>query len=181
MSTKVNRIKESALTLGRLKFLLAYEPETGLFRWKNYTKGKRPIKIGALAGCKNNVGYIKLSIDNQYFLAHRVVWFYVTGKWPQDKIDHINCNRSDNRFSNLRDIKHWQNIIRQSVHKNSKFPKGVTKNGNRFCARISVHGGPRYKWLGNFRTIEEAEAAYIKASLEIHGRFSTFYQQANGP
>src|SRR5579864_3559439 len=93
-------MKDSNLTLTRLYEVLDYRPETGLFIWKINT-GKRRM-AGKQAGCKMVRGYHTLSIDRIQYTAHRVAWFYMTGDWPPDDIDHINGVRTDNRFCNLR-------------------------------------------------------------------------------
>ncbi|MFW4291481.1 HNH endonuclease [Salmonella enterica subsp. enterica serovar Paratyphi C] len=47
------------------------------------------------------MGYIRIYINKKWYLAHRLAWLYVTGKWPINVIDHINRNKADNRFINL--------------------------------------------------------------------------------
>lgn len=34
---------------------------------------------------------------------HRMVWFWVYGKWPKGQIDHVDENPLNNRIENLRD------------------------------------------------------------------------------
>jgi hypothetical protein len=81
----------------RLKEFLIYDPETGLF-----TKIRRNFKK-PFAGTPHPVGYIRITIDKRFYLAHRLAWFYVKGKWPEADIDHINGDKTDNRFANLRE------------------------------------------------------------------------------
>ena len=43
----------------------------------------------------------------QLIHSHRLVWKWVTGKDPENTIDHINRDKGDNRFWNLRDVDHY--------------------------------------------------------------------------
>jgi hypothetical protein len=81
------------LTAERLREVLNYNPGTGVFTWRVQTGRRAPV--GAIAGCITWYGYIAIKIDCCRHLAHRLAWFYVTGAWPKDQIDHINGNRSD--------------------------------------------------------------------------------------
>jgi HNH endonuclease len=88
------------LTHSTLKEVLDYCQETGDFKYR-IRSGSR-AKIGEIAGYKHSEGYRIISVCNRRFYAHRLAWFYVTGTWPDELIDHINMDRSDNRFLNLR-------------------------------------------------------------------------------
>jgi hypothetical protein len=102
------------LTQSRLKELLIYDPDTGIFR--------RRIACGiAVAGSTpgniNAMGYLDISIGCKRYYAHRLAWLYVYGEWPSLEIDHINCDRLDNRISNLRDVTHHQNMNNLRFHR----------------------------------------------------------------
>ena len=95
------------LTQERLKELLHYDPETGVFRWKvDRPKG---VKIGNKAGTLDQDGYRKISLDGKRFYAHRLVWLYVHGEFPFDQIDHKNRVPDDNRLVNLRQATSGEN------------------------------------------------------------------------
>lgn len=83
-----------------LKQLLCYEPETGLFRWA-VTRGSR-AKKGTIAGTKTNTGHLSIQLQGVLYLAHRLAYLYITGNWPDSAIRHINTDRLDNRFENLK-------------------------------------------------------------------------------
>jgi hypothetical protein len=98
-----------------LTSVLHYTPETGEFLW-NLPRPK--IRVGQRAGYKKkNTGYIYIEIDGKSYSAHRLAWFYVTGTFPKKQIDHINRNRSDNRYENLREATNSQNKA-NSIHTN---------------------------------------------------------------
>jgi hypothetical protein len=87
------------LTVERLRELLTYDPETGELRWR---VTRRRAAKGSLAGTLNRNGYRNIEVEQRCYKAHRLAWLYVTGEWPKETIDHINCKRDDNRWANLR-------------------------------------------------------------------------------
>ena len=156
----------------RLKEYLRYDPLTGVFTWiKKKTKGS--VKVGDVAGCPHGNGYWDIRIDRRLYFAHRLAWFYMTGKWPNGHIDHKNGDPGDNRWENLREATASQN------HANTRRPKNNTsglkgasyaKANNRWLAQIRKQG--RHVYLGYHDTKEEAHAAYLEASRRLNGEFA---------
>jgi hypothetical protein len=95
----------------------------------------------------------------------------MTGKWPQN-IDHINCNKSDNRWRNLRECEHWQNHANVGPRRtNTSGFKGVSRTAaGRWQACIWVK--QKKIALGTYRTPEEAFEAYKRAAEHHFGGFS---------
>lgn len=96
--------KEPNVTLERLKEVLDYNPETGVFVWKEKlnrrgSDGTRGNK-GAIAGRKSN-GYIYIGINKKAYLAQRLAWFYMIGEWPKWILRFKDEDRSNIRFTNL--------------------------------------------------------------------------------
>jgi hypothetical protein len=155
------------IDLERLKELLDYDPETGLFKWKVHLKYS-PRYEGDLAGY-NNEGYVKITIDGLSYRAHHLAWFITTGNWPKLEIDHINGDKSDNSISNLRDVTRIVNMHNKGEYKNNK--TGYTgvhwyPRYEKFAAQIRTNG--KCKTLGYFETAEEAHEAYQEAKLKQH-------------
>jgi hypothetical protein len=148
------------LTWRRARELLDYEPATGFLRWK-VNKGSMARK-GGIVGSPHNVGYLQCSVDYQKYLVHRLIWFWVTGEWPQE-IDHINRVKTDNRWENLRSTDRSTNCHNSGGHFDSVSGfKGVSRKRSRWRARIRRNG--RDWALGSFATREEAAAAYAEAA-----------------
>jgi len=105
------------LTQTELKGLFHYNPETGIFiRLTN----QAPIaRKGGIAGTKTKAGYIRISINYKKYFAHRLAWLYMTGAWPANEIDHENHIKDDNRWDNIRDETHAENMKNQSIGKNN--------------------------------------------------------------
>lgn len=159
-------VAAAILTLARLLELLEYFPDTGLFVWR--VNRARLAKAGTVAGGLDSYGYIRIRIHGRKYRAHRLAWFYMTGKWPIDEIDHIDGNPSNNRFDNLREAIHRQNRqnLREPTRDNQCGFLGVSKRGNRWRAIIVLDG--KHTRLGNFSTPELAHAAYVAAKRRIH-------------
>lgn len=142
------------LTQERLKQVLYYAPETGKFT-RLWRKGK--------VGTRDRHGYVQIGVDGQLYAAHRLAFLYATGAFPPHETDHINGVRDDNRWANLRQATKTQNM--QNMKQLGPLPKGVAKNRRGFVSRIKVNRKSIY--LGNFKTAEEAHAAY-RAAAEKH-------------
>ena len=85
-----------------LRALLTYDKDTGVFR-RNTSSGGQ--EIGSIAGTISKYGYIRIRIKNKAYFAHRLAWLYEYGVWPENEIDHINGEKSDNRLINLRKVR----------------------------------------------------------------------------
>lgn len=166
------------VTQSKLKELLVYNPNTGTFTWKhcsNITTGGKVFNsqfAGRIAGCLNR-GYVRIRIYKQKYEAHRLAWLYMTGNLPPDDIDHINMDRSDNRWANLRLAVRSEN--RMNVHNrsdNTSGRKGVWWNirEKKWQAAISAYG-KRYH-LGYFISYEDACKAREQAERNHHGEFA---------
>lgn len=158
-------IAPSDLTQAALADLLEYRPETGQFVW---VKPRRAVRVGREAGSINSKGYRNLKVAGHLYSAHRLAWFYVHGVWPE-QIDHINGDKDDNRIANLRDCTQAENGQNLAINSRNKVGiPGVFFNNtrNRWQASIQVNGKPRY--LGRYKTAEEAGVAYAQAKAKLH-------------
>lgn len=161
------------LTFNRLHEVLHYNPTTGVWRWR-LTMSNRAM-AGDVAGSLRKRGDVGIRIDGVEYKAHRLAWFYVSGRWPLNQVDHQNLVRSDNRWDNLRLANNSQNNANRPVRCDSSTGvKGVIFNPrskvNPYHARIRVGG--KIKILGQFTTIDAAQAAYWMAAQEVFGAFA---------
>lgn len=160
--------KETLITQSYLRELFCYDPETGNFTWLIPAKGRR-----SPAGGKNAIGYILITVLGKQYYAHRLAWFYMTGRWPPEHIDHINGKTDDNRFCNLREATNSQNNAnRYKTAPNSTGYKGVALDKRRgaYYAQVCMHGRSIRK--GPFSTAEAAHERYLSLVEEIHGEFA---------
>jgi hypothetical protein len=149
------------LTQAALRRLLQYDPESGHFTWKVNSGG--PKRAGTLAGVNNRIGYRVIRINQKLMYAHRLAWVWMTGEEAPVEIDHINGDKSDNRWVNLRASNRKENSLntfRAWGHNKSTGILGVSRTGNIFRATL------RNKHLGQFDTADKAKAAYEKAKAQ---------------
>lgn len=179
------------LTQKILQEILHYDPETGVFIWKSrptehfasdhgYRRYQRNFPNKSAGSVNKYSGYMIMNISLQgkragYF-AHRLAWFYIYGVWPDNQIDHINRDRSDNRISNLRSVDDLEN--RKNMGLSSRNKSGCTgvywrANRNKWQVQITVNY--KTKTVGHFDSKDEAIAARRRAEIELgfhpnHGR-----------
>jgi len=149
------------LTQEYLKSVLLYDPLTGVFKWiSKPTPRSNKVVIGGIAGDKDARGYMRIGIKGHRYPSHRLAWLYMTGGWPKNGIDHINHDKSDNRWSNLRDIAHQDNLKNQRARTTNK--SGVTgvswdRARNKWYAYIRFDG--KTIQLGRHEKLEDAKVA----------------------
>lgn len=146
------------VTSKRLKEVLHYDPVMGLFTW---LKHRGRVTSGTIAGNLSHPrGYVTIQVDGQRYLAHRLAWLYVYGKWPKEELDHIDGNTEFNAIKNLREATRSENC------QNNKKAVGVRFTKGKWQAEIMINY--EYKYLGRYMTYEEARAAYLAAKKEFH-------------
>ena len=154
----------------RLKELLLYNPDTGVFTRRLNTRNR--FKAGQIAGSLTSKGYIDLSLDRKTYSAHRMAWLYIHGVEPVDQIDHINHNRSDNRLANIREVSASENSRNRSCYSRSSKKGGPLmgvrwdKDRGRWLAQIKIGGIAKH--LGRHKDLFSAICARKSAELK-HG------------
>jgi len=147
-----------------IRQVISYCPDTGALTWVARRCG---VTAGTEAGTDHK-GYKRIKIFGKLILAHRLAWALHFGKWPDEEIDHINRNRSDNRISNLREASRSGNMINRKYPKGASGVTGVGKHKSGWQASIRVN--KRSVHLGLFQTVDEAAIARAAAE-KIYGNF----------
>jgi hypothetical protein len=162
-----------SIPVERLRELFDYDEDSGLVTWRVKVK-HAGAPIGATAGSKSKaVGYIYVGVARELFLLHRVIWAMKTGTWPATEIDHIDLDRTNNRWSNLRLATRPQNSANGSLRSTNKSGlKGACWDRRRNCWRATITINWKHTHLGRFDTPEEAHAAYCEAARKYHGDFA---------
>jgi hypothetical protein len=155
---------EQSLTQERLKELLDYNPDTGIF-----TRAKQVsnVKVGDRAGRVTPLGYLRIKVDGRAHMAHRLAVLYMNGHFPPDQTDHINGKTLDNRWCNLRCVSRAVNY--QNKRRDKRNTSGVTgvywhSRDLVWHASIGVNG--KFIHLGNFKTWFRAAIARKKAEIK---------------
>lgn len=158
---------KAILSQSRLKELMSYDPDSGVFtRLIDCNRSKK----GEAVSCKHNKGYFRVSIDGTRYLLHRLAFLFMEGRMP-DEIDHINGDRSDNRWANLRECCSRQNKFNMTSRSKSGV-KGVywNKEKEKWQAQLSIDG--KVKFLGRFKNLDDARDVVIEARNVHHGEFA---------
>lgn len=154
-----------------LREILHYSIITGQFYWLKSTN--YCIKVGSIAGCLDINGYRKIQINKIQYYAQRLAWFYCTGEWPENEIDHKNGVEDANYWLNLREATSSQNKCNKSKQSNNTSGyKGVSWHirDKKWTAQIMIN--EKSKHLGYYATPELAYEKYLKAERELHGDFA---------
>ena len=158
--------------------LISYDHETGELTWrvnKNYNNSWNTKHSGKPAlSCKQKDGYLVGNLMKVRVYSHRVAWALYYGRWPSDEIDHINRDRSDNRIENLREANRSENTSNKSKKSGTYSSlKGVTWHSRDKHWMAQIMKGRVKIYLGRFDNEEEAHDAYVRASIRLHGEFSS--------
>lgn len=156
------------ITADRLREIVNYDPDTGVFQWKHSHYRMRPDRT---LGSPDRDGYLQARVENTTQKLHRLAWLYVHGRWPAKWIDHVNGNPGDNRITNLREATISENHRNRRPYGSSGF-KGVCWNALRHKWQASIKFGERNTYLGLFETAEEAHRAYCEAARQHFGEFA---------
>lgn len=158
---------KSTLTAERLRELLHYDSETGVFT--NRVSRSPKAQAGMVAGSQDQNGYLLIRIDWKLHRAHRLAWLYVYGEWPKGLLDHRNRIKSDNRITNLRPadkVLNGQNRAAAQSNNETGF-LGVCRHFDGHFRAVIQHDG-RQRHIGLYDTPEEAHAAYLEAKRRLH-------------
>lgn len=156
-------IATSKITAARIRFLFDYDPDSGEFIRREYSKGY----------VDNVITSHDLEIDGEKHSTSRYVWLHYYGEWPPlDKfIDHINRDRKDNRLVNLRLATSSQNNMNKATSNQHRY-KGIEFRSKKRPWAVRIwHEGKRI-YIGSYLTIEEAAEASKEACLKYHGEFA---------
>lgn len=163
------------ITQDRLKELYTYYAQTGLFVRNASRQGVLKGSVGGTTS--QHFGYVHINIDGKTYKAHRLAYLYMLGKWPEYEVDHIDGDRANNSWVNLRDStrsENSRNLSRRSDNTSGQVGVGFHAKRNQWRARILGHH------IGWFSTKEQAVEARLAHELnktfsERHGKeFSEF-------
>lgn len=144
------------LTQQDIRKLYDYSSKTGTIQ-------RRDEGVAGMYHATN--GYLRLRYKGKSCSAHRVIWMYMTGNWPEGDVDHIDHDRLNNRWCNLRVVSRKENMQNASISKSNK--SGFTGVGwcrqqRQWRAQIMVDG--KSIKLGRFDKVEDAIDARKRAN-----------------
>ena len=153
------------LTQARLKELLTYDAETGVFtRIKSVNRAGRRVSDKT-----NSSGYLHFCIDYKIYLQHRVAWLYAYGEFPDGHLDHINRIKTDNRLCNLRIVTEFENCQNSTPIKNNLYPN-VHWMAKKKSYRVKVKSAGK-AYVRFFKSFEDAK----KCSDEMRKKYKPLF------
>lgn len=145
-----------------MKRSLQYDPITGQFTWSNGDKLKTSTCLG----------YLRINLGNEMCYLHRLAYLFMA-KTPPNIIDHVNGDRSDNRWCNLREATRSQNMCNAKVSAKSKSGvKGITWCQRQGYWKTGLTLDGKYHHLGSFVNLEEAKTIMFEARKKLHKEFA---------
>lgn len=141
----------------------SYDPDTGLITGPS----------GKIWSAKSRLGYICGHYNGKHVKAHRLAWYLTTGYWPEHEVDHINGDRADNRWCNLREATRSENNWNVGLlPNNTSGLKGVSwhKPSRKWRVRVQHFGIVVVNTLTE--DIELAQLISEEARNKYHGIFA---------
>ena len=159
------------ITAALLREYIHYDPDTGVFTRIKPHQGARlgPVKLWV-----HSDGYVRFISARRNLYAHRMAWLYTTGEYPVNLVDHIDGDRTNNRWANLRSADrrlNRENMRSSMSGKNGGLPLGVFIHSTK-------KGVNSFKWVLNTRGVRiggglftcphQAHAEYVEAKRMWH-------------
>ena len=179
---KEKRVPKELPTQQYLQEAVDYIEDTGKLYWKirprHHFDSDRGMNVSNSSYAGNeagslHVGYVEIGINNTTYRAHRIIWKLMYNEDPEDTIDHINGDRTDNRLCNLRKATHLensQNVVNLKKNNKSGFV-GVCwyEKSGKWRATLTYKGDTMH--LGLFETAHEAHLVREAKAKELQGEF----------
>ena len=157
------------LTQDYLKSLLRYDEESGNFHWLENRRHGMKDNIAGYKHKSNGKFYVRISIDNNNYSAHRLAVLYMTGKplLSGYHTDHIDGDGSHNAWLNLRTVTRSENQRNRRLSSTNKSGiTGVFWDIRNSVWRASLQIKPKTINLGSFKDFFEACCARKSAEIQ---------------
>jgi hypothetical protein len=157
--------QKSALTHARVLELFDYDTATGHLIWMVQ---KHRTEVGAVAGTITGAGCRYVGVDGESHLAHRLVWFWHKGEWPQLNLGAIDGDRLNTRIENLREETQSETLKKGGLRSTNKTGrKGVAWDADHNEYAVYAYVGGKSVFHSRHKTIEAANEAADEAERGI--------------
>jgi hypothetical protein len=160
------------LTRENLKEYINYDPGTGKMVWikkgRGLTLGK---EVGSITCGDNGYYYRRMKFEGRMVAAHRVIWLYMTGEYPEMLVEHVDKDTLNNKWCNLRLTSMSKRCSKSVIPKNNKTEiAGVSFNKKGKAWRASISVGKKAIYLGIYKDFFEACCARKSAEARYHNQ-----------
>lgn len=129
-----------------LKDLVAYDPVSGVFRWRKTVSNR--AKAGSLCGCKTKSGHVVLRLNGKLYQASKLAWAYVYGAAPATKLRFKNGDSSDNSIANLEESgiastkpRKPREVFKERISREEWLRRFASRHGNTYDYRdVEISG-----------------------------------------
>lgn len=169
------------LTAQKLREILHYDPDTGVWTWLQAPAYN--VIIGSQAGHVNTHGYRIITYRGEKYRSGKLAWLYMTGEWPTQEIDHDDRDKVNDRWSNLFDRSRSENALNRDLQSNNfSGTRGIHFDTGRgkWCVQVKKNNVTRF--FGRYDDYDEAVIARDEAAVKLHGAFAVLtdsFCQAN--
>lgn len=154
------------LSASELREMFYYDPCAGSLTWR--ICASNCIKVGDEAGSRRSDGRQIVWVNGRFYLRYRIAWCIMTDVWPEQEIDHIDGDPSNDRWVNLREATSSQN--KMNTKRKSSLPRGVHQN-RRGAFYVQVWADGKCHNGGTFETVHQAAVARADLARKLHGEF----------
>ena len=173
---RVPKLNHSGITQTMARHVVEYDPDTGVFTQIRTNSPRYKNSLPRRLCEQDSKGYLQAMLYGIRIKLHVLAVIYMTGVEPDrsklEVVDHINGDKTDNRWANLRVIPGGENVRNQLQYKSTTASgtTGVYKRGDKFLAHLRIDR--KLHHLGTFETLAEAKHARNSAlakHLELIG------------
>ena len=153
----------------------SWKIQEGVLVWARKANGGKntgdPVGFSVRKSGHKNV-YLTLNGKLQGFVYARVVWMLHYGEWPEQEIDHIDCNPQNDAVENLRQASREENSQNTRFGRNGKSCKGTyqDKRSGKWNCQVQAFGKVHGRY--GFETEQQAYEARMVLAKDLHGEFA---------